>query len=80
MTKKRDYAAEYRKFQSSETEKKHRAERNKARRDYEKAHGDLPKSKEIDHIKPLSKGGSNAKSNQRVVSRHTNRAKGNRSK
>ena len=34
--------------------------------------------KEIDHKKPLSKGGSNAKSNQRVVSRSTNRKKGNK--
>lgn len=32
--------------------------------------------KEVDHIKPLSKNGSNGKKNLRVVSRHTNRIKG----
>lgn len=30
--------------------------------------------KDLDHIKPLSKGGSNAKSNTRVVSASTNRS------
>ena len=34
--------------------------------------------KEIDHKKPLSKGGSNNKSNLRVVSRKTNRKKGSK--
>lgn len=32
--------------------------------------------REVDHIKPLSKGGSNSKRNLRVVSRTTNRRKG----
>lgn len=32
--------------------------------------------REVDHIKPLSKGGSNSKSNLRIVSRTTNRRKG----
>ncbi len=31
--------------------------------------------REVDHKKPLSKGGSNRKSNLRVVSRSTNRKK-----
>jgi len=34
--------------------------------------------KEVDHKKPLSKGGSTAKSNLRVVSKAVNRKKGNR--
>lgn len=34
--------------------------------------------REVDHKKPLSKGGSGGRSNTRVVSRHTNRVKGNR--
>ena len=34
--------------------------------------------KEVDHKKPLSKGGSNKPKNLRVVSRKTNRKKGAR--
>jgi len=33
--------------------------------------------REVDHIIPLSKGGTNAKSNLRIVSRKTNRKKSN---
>jgi 5-methylcytosine-specific restriction endonuclease McrA len=36
--------------------------------------------KHVDHIKPLSKGGSNGRKNLRVVSAKTNLQKGNRSK
>jgi 5-methylcytosine-specific restriction endonuclease McrA len=32
--------------------------------------------KEVDHRKPLSKGGTNARKNLRAVSRKTNRKKG----
>ena len=32
--------------------------------------------REVDHIKPLSKGGSNNKRNLRIVKRSTNRKKG----
>lgn len=81
MTKKpkpRNYKLEYARDQASPTDIKHRAERNKARKDYEKAHGDLPKNIEIDHKKPLKKGGSNAKSNLQAISRHANRVKGAR--
>ena len=35
---------------------------------------------EVDHKRPVSKGGSNKKSNFRVVSRKTNRKKGNKLK
>lgn len=70
----RDYAREYRKFQSSEEAKKDRASRNSARRSALKA-GRVHKGdgKEIDHRN--SNPTDNSSSNLRVVSRHTNRAK-----
>ncbi len=51
-------------------------QRKEARRVLEKA-GRVHKGdgKEVDHKRPLSKGGSNAKSNLRVVSRTVNRSK-----
>ena len=73
MTAKRDYKKEYKRDHSSPTSKKHRAARNKARRESILKKGD---SREIDHIKPLSKGGANSKKNTRIVSRSTNRKKG----
>ena len=73
----RDFKEEYRKFQSSTKAKKDRAARNKVRRqalrDGRVKKGD---NKEIDHIVPLSKGGSTGKGNTRIVSRSTNRKKG----
>ncbi len=74
----RDYKDEYNKFQSSPEQKKYRAQRNKARRQALRE-GRVHKGdgKDIDHVRPLSKGGSTAKSNTRVVSRGTNRAKRN---
>lgn len=44
-----------------------RMERQKARRELDKE-GVNRKGKAIDHIKPISKGGTNAKSNLRVTS------------
>lgn len=69
----RDYKDEYDKFQSSKKQKQQRAMRNNARRNSNCEKGD---GKEIDHIIPLAKGGTNDKENQRVVSQKTNRAKG----
>ena len=70
---KADYKRYYKKYHASDEAKKDRAARNKARRDHGLKKGD---GKEVDHIVPLSKGGSRtAKSNQRVVSRTTNRRK-----
>ena len=77
---KRDYKCEYQKYGgASKKGKKDRAARNQARKVAERE-GRVKKGdgKEIDHKRPLSKGGSNAKSNQRVVSRTTNRKKGNK--
>ena len=65
----------YEKYHASSKAKKQRAARNKARRDAEKA-GKVRKGdgKEVHHVKALSNGGSNAKSNQRIVSRKKNRS------
>ncbi len=72
----RDYKKEYARDHAGPEERKQRAMRNQARRDAEKE-GKVRKGdgKEIDHIKPLAEGGSNAKSNQRVVSRTENRTR-----
>lgn len=70
----RDYAREYRRFQSSKKAKRDRASRNKARRQAEREgrvhRGD---GKEIDHVD--SNPRHNTSSNLRVVPRRTNRAK-----
>lgn len=72
----RDYAREYRRFQSSKKAKRDRASRNKARRQAERE-GRVHKGdgREIDHVQGLASGGSNAKSNIRVVSRKFNRSR-----
>lgn len=69
------YKRYYKKYHATAKSKKQRAMRNRARREAEKE-GTVKKGdgKEIDHKKPLSKGGTNAKSNRRVVSRKTNRS------
>ncbi len=72
-TKKRDYKKEYRDFHGKPEQIKNRAKRNAARKEMGLKVGD---PREVDHKKPLSKGGSNGKSNLRVVSRTTNRKKG----
>ena len=51
---------------------KDRVMRHAARREVEKDVGNLPKSKHVDHKKALTSGGSNARSNLRVVSAKTN--------
>jgi len=73
MAKARDYRKEYDNYHSSREQRRNRAKRNAARRKMGLRRGD---SREVDHKKPLSKGGSNRKSNLRVVSRSANRAKG----
>ncbi len=73
--KVRNYADEYKKYHSSEEQKKNRALRNTARRQAESS-GKVTKGdgKDIDHKKPLSKGGSNAKGNRQVLSASSNRS------
>ena len=77
--KVRDYKKEYADYHGTAEQKKNRAARNTARVTMASA-GKVPKGdgKEVDHKKPLSKGGSTAKSNLRVVSKATNRKKGNK--
>ena len=79
MAKKRDYKKEYRDYHGKPEQKKNRAKRNSARAAMAKA-GKVRKGdgKEVDHKKPLSKGGSNSPRNLRVVTRATNRKKGNK--
>lgn len=72
MGKLRDYAKEYRDFHGKPEQIANRAKRNKARSESGLKVGD---PREVDHKKPLSKGGSNAPGNTRVVSRTTNRRK-----
>lgn len=66
-TKKRDYRAEYRNYQGKPEQLRAQSERHKARRAYEKAHGDLPPNVDVDHKKAMSKGGSSKLSNLRAV-------------
>ena len=72
---KRNYKKEYKDYHSKKVQKVNRAARNKARKRAGLKKGD---GKEVDHKKPLSKGGSNGKKNVRVVSRKTNRKKGSK--
>lgn len=72
---KRDYKRENELYNSRPEQIKARSERTTARRQANAAgithKGD---GKDIDHIKPLSKGGSNDRSNMRVVSEAKNRS------
>ena len=71
----RDYRTEYEKYHSRPDQIKNRSERTQARRSAN-AQGITKKGdgKDLDHRQPLSKGGSNSKSNLRVVSQGTNRS------
>ena len=75
MAKPRNYAEEYRKYQGTPEQLKKQSERHKARRAYEKAHGTLPDNVDVDHIKPLSKGGNaTALGNLRASTDNANRS------
>jgi 5-methylcytosine-specific restriction endonuclease McrA len=74
VAKPRNYKREE-KYEDSPEQVANRVARNRARRQYEKKHGDLPSDVEVDHIKPLSKGGSSTSAgNLRAVSASTNRS------
>lgn len=72
VNKPRPYAKEYRQ-QLARGEHEKRMERQRARRAMD-AKGIDRTGKDIDHKRPLSKGGSNAASNLRLVSPSTNRS------
>ena len=71
----RDYQKQYEKYDGRDDVKKDRAKRNGARRKLERE-GVVRKGdgKDVDHKRPLSKGGGNNRSNLRAVSRSSNRS------
>lgn len=85
VNKPRPYRREY-ELQKARGEHPNRMERQKARRAMDKSgkdengngKADSREGKDIDHIVPLSKGGTNNKKNLRVVSPSTNRSKKNK--
>jgi 5-methylcytosine-specific restriction endonuclease McrA len=75
VNKKRPYKKEYEEYQGTPEQIKKRAQRNKARAELMKD-GRVSKGdgKDVDHVKPLSKGGSSSKKNLRVESAGANRS------
>lgn len=71
---KRNYRSEYKNYQGRPEQIKNRSMRNKARRMYEEAHGDLPGSMDVDHRKPIVKGGNNGAGNTRALPKRVNRS------
>lgn len=70
----RNYKREYALYQSSPKAIAQRSARNKARRAVAKILGEAAiRGKDIDHKRPISKGGTNSLSNLRVRSVHSNR-------
>jgi len=72
---KRDYDREYKEYHSKPEQIANRSDRTTARREAN-ATGVTSKGdgKDLDHRKPLSKGGTSAKSNLRAVSKSENRS------
>lgn len=73
--KKRNYPRETALFHSKRSAKDARNNSNKARRRAGLKPGD---AREVDHIVPQSKGGSNKPSNVRIVTKRRNRTRGNK--
>jgi 5-methylcytosine-specific restriction endonuclease McrA len=71
----RNYKKEYANYQGTPEQIAKRSQRNKARRALEKA-GLVHKGDgmDVDHKKPISKGGGNARSNLRPVDANDNRS------
>lgn len=72
-----NYVRDYEQERKTETAKRkdERAKRNAARRAFETAIGhDIPPGYDVDHIKPLDKGGTNAKGNLRLRTASANRS------
>jgi hypothetical protein len=74
-TKARNYKKEYANYQGKPAQKKNRAKRNAARRELARE-GKVHKGdgKDVDHKKPLIKGGGTGRGNLRVQSKHANRS------
>ncbi len=66
----RNYKAEA--ARESPKRQQDRRDRMNARYAYEKKHGDLPTNVQVDHKKPLSRGGTNAPSNLRAITKARN--------
>lgn len=75
VNKPRPYGREYANYHGKPEQIKKRAERNAARRKMEAA-GKVHKGdgKDVDHVRALSKGGTNRTSNLRVRSASNNRS------
>lgn len=75
MTRKRNYAKEYREYHASEEQKNRRAERNRDRKAAEKKYGKAAlRGKEVDH-KSAPRKGSLAGSKTQIISKAANRKK-----
>ena len=72
MKKKRNYDKEYQTYHKKPEQRKNNNARHRARYAMKLKPGD---KREVDHKKPLSKGGSNMRKNLRLVSRKINRKK-----
>jgi hypothetical protein len=75
VNKKRPYKKEYDEYHGTREQKRNRAKRNAARREMERE-GKVSKGdgKDVDHKKPISKGGGNGKGNLRVTPKSSNRS------
>lgn len=71
---KRNYQREYQNYQGRPEQIRNRSMRNQARRAYESTHGNLPHTVDVDHAKPIAKGGGNAPGNLRARHRTVNRS------
>jgi len=75
VNKKRPYKKEYDQYHGSEEQKRNRAKRNAARREMERK-GRVSKGdgKDVDHKKPISKGGGNSAKNLSIKPKSSNRS------
>lgn len=75
VNKPRPYKKEYEQYQGTEEQKKNRAVRNAARRKLMRTGGvSKGDGKDVDHVQPISKGGTNKGGNLRVKSASANRS------
>lgn len=79
MTKPRDYDREYRLYHSKPEQRRNRSQRNKARRIMRAELGEAAiAGKDVDHKRPISRGGTNHRNNLQVTSVSYNRSKKNK--